>query len=512
MAGLTLNQSAESARSGSASVPDDYLWLLFISFMFGLSNAISHGRWQPVACALLAVTLGFLVWRFVLAARTPESGESTFRHQRVVAAVFAMLLSLPLTAFFDPKILAQPVHSISVIRVTEIASVVLVASYVPFLDPRRRVEPSWVRTARFAAFGVVLLVSGIAVIHITPAPGIDVWTIQMKGGEVLLQGKNPYVWATVPDTDPENDFTVPFVYPPAAAYASALGVALFKDVRYVLLGTMFGAGLALRSIARRASLRAGSASRLPSLLEDAPALFFWQTPLLLLVVELSWLDPLQVMLISAGVAAFVADKKTLAAVLLGVAVSSKQSMFWLFLLVGVVLRFDFKRWVVLSLAALLPVVPFMIWDFKALKHANFDFMSGLPPRRDALCFTNAVWKATHAAFPSSSAFLLAAVVVAVTCLRALPPSFPFVRALKGGEATGSSRPHESVGPHRPALDFSRALVLTYFVFFYFNRWAFANYYFLLTGLAALGGGAALHRERLHAAGAAPATSPSQLES
>jgi hypothetical protein len=46
---------------------------------------------------------------------------------------------------------------------------------------------------------------------------------------------------------------------------------------------------------------------------------------------------------------------------------------------------------------------------------------------------------------------------------------------------------------RPSLEFSRALVLTYFVFFFFNRWAFANYYFLLTGLAALAGAAALHR-------------------
>jgi hypothetical protein len=465
-------------------VPDDYLWLLFISFMFGLANAISHGTWQPIACALLGVTLGVLVWRFVVGGRTPSANDAATFRRAHVAAVFAMLLSLPLTALSDPKILAQAVTT-APLRAAELASVVLVASYAPYLSGRR-VEPPWLRTGRFVAFGLVLLAAGVAVIHVTPKPEIDVWTIQMKGGEVLLDGKNPYVWANVPDTDPENDFTVPFVYPPAAVYASAIGVALFHDVRYVLLGTIFAAGLALRSITRRAQegRGTGSVESLPALLEDAPALFFWQTPLLMMVVELSWLDPLQVMLISAGLATFVADKKTLAAVLFGVAVSSKQSMFFLFPLVGVVLRFDFKRWVVLSVSALLPVLPFMIWDFKALKHANFDFMSGLPPRRDALCFTNAVWKVSRLAFPASSGFLFGAVVVGIACLRALPPSFPFLRGMLRKTTTES----------RPPLAFSRALVLTYFVFFFFNRWAFANYYFLLTGLAALAGAAALHCE------------------
>jgi len=462
-------------------VPDDYVWLLVMSFMFGLANAISHGRWQPVAFGLLVVALGLLSWRFIATPRTGAGDASTMRHSRVLAAVFAMLLSLPLTALGDPKILAQPVHSLAILRATQVASVLLVASYIPFMTGRRP-EPPALRTARFVGFAIVLIVAGVSVIHITPTPGIDVWTIQMKGGEVLLDGKNPYVWASVPDTDPENDFTVPFVYPPMAVYVAALGVGLFGDVRYVLLGTMFVAGLAMRFLTRRAALRSGKS--IPSLLEDAPALLFWQTPLLLMVVELSWLDPLQVMLISAGVAAFVADRKTFAAVLFGVAVSSKQSMFWLFPLVGVVLRFDLKRWVVLSVAALVPLLPFIVWDFRALKHANFDFMSGLPPRRDALCFTNAVWKMSGAAFPAASAFLLSACIVGVACLRALPAGVRARFGFLAGFAPVASR---------PALDFTQALVLTYFVFFFFNKWAFANYYFLLTGLAALGGGAALHR-------------------
>jgi hypothetical protein len=106
-------------------------------------------------------------------------------------------------------------------------------------------------------------------------------------------------------------------------------------------------------------------------------------------------------------------------------------------------------------------------------------MSGLPPRRDALCFTNAVWKMSRAAFPTVTAFLFAGGTVGIACLRALSKS-------RG---------------HWGSLHFSRALVLTYFVFFFFNRWAFANYYFLLTGLAALAAGAALHQPGTVTAGA-----------
>ncbi|HVH45597.1 MAG TPA: hypothetical protein VM925_24755 [Labilithrix sp.] len=478
MAGLSSTAGAVGAADTTRSfVPDEYAWLLVMSFIFGFANAISHGRWQPISFALLMVGLAVFAWRFVAASRTPADAEPTIAPRLTVGALFAMLLSMPVTAFFDPTILAQPAHPMTAVRVAQVASLLLIASYAPFLSGRRQ-ESERLRTARFVAFALVLLFAGVAVIHITPSPGIDVWTIEMKGGEVLLDGKNPYVWATVPDTDPQSDFTVPFVYPPAAAYLAAVGIAVFGDIRYMLLGGMFAAGLALRFIARRASARSGRA--VPSILEDAPALFFWQTPMLVMVVELSWIDPLQLMLICGGLAAYVADRRTLAAIAFGIAVSSKQTMFWVFPLAALVLRFDLRRWIVMGLSALVPVLPFMVWDFKALKHANFDFMTTLPARHDALCFTNAVWKWSHATFPHVVGFLLAAVLVAVACGRALAGRFRLLAVL----APAASR---------PILDFALALALTYFVFFFFNRWAFANYYFLLTGLAALGAAAALHR-------------------
>ena len=141
------------------------------------------------------------------------------------------------------------------------------------------------------------------------------------------------------------------------------------------------------------------------------------SPILVFVLELSWIDPLQLMLIGLAVAAYTARRGGLSAALFGLATSSKQSMFWLFPLAGFVLRFDRKRWLVMGFAALAPVVPFLVWDRRALLYACVEFLGSLPPRRDALCFTNAIWQAFHIAFPASTGFVLALAVVATACWR-----------------------------------------------------------------------------------------------
>jgi hypothetical protein len=291
----------------------------------------------------------------------------------------------------------------------------------------------------------------------------------MRGVEVLREGKNPFVWATVEDTDPEQDFVNPYNYPPMTLYWGIVSVLLGGDVRYGNLFAVVLAGILVRFIARVRAKDAG----LPAIVEDAPALVFWLTPLLAMILELAWIDPIQIVLISGGVAAFVAERKTLAAIIFGLAISSKQSMFWIYPLACLLLGFDWKRWVVMAIAAFVPVAPFLFWDFKALKAANFDFLANLGPRRDALCFTNAMWKWFRVDFPHKTAFPLAAVIVGAACLRR-----------RWGGST---------------LDFARTLAFTYFVFFFFNRWAFANYYFLLTGLSALAAAAAIHSSRAQAA-------------
>jgi hypothetical protein len=456
---------------------DDYDWALVLAVLFGLATAIHHGRWDPSAFAVLMVALALLGWRFFVALRrrkaleAPRDAVALGRGRAKVVLVFALLVVMAIVSLLDRTVLPEAAMARwSLGRAAQVLSWALAITYAPFLSGRR--EPEVLKTLRFGGFAALLCVAGLSVIHASATPDIDVWTIQQRGAEVLLEGKNPYVWATVPDTDPETDFTVPYVYPPMALYVGVIGRLVGGDVRYALLGTLLATGLALRYIARRRDRSHANAT--PSLVEDAPALFLWQAPPLFMVLDRSWIDPVQILLVTLGVAAHVAGRPTLVAVMLGVAASSKQSMFWVVPLALVLLRFDLRRWIVMAVAAALPLVPFVVWDFRRLKYALFDFMSTLPPRSDGLCFTSWMKRAFGVAFPTQLGFVFAAAIVVAACLRARP-------------ANG----HDGAGMRGSPSDFGRAVLLTYFAFFFFNRWAFANYYFLLTGFSTLAAAAAL---------------------
>jgi hypothetical protein len=450
------------------ALPEDYRWMLVTSTALGIAIAIHHGRWSGPAFAVLVVPFVLVAWRFAVAMR--DRGVASAAPSGTIAGlVLALLATMPVTALLDRTIIPEPaVLSWTVGRVAQGLFLVLLATYVPFLSGRR--EPERLKTARFVGFGVLVCVAGLAVIRVSPTPDIDVWTIQTRGAEVMLEGKNPYVYATVPDTDPETEFTVPYCYPPFAVYSGTSARAVGGDIRHSLLAALVVSGIAMRFIARRRRKDAAE-TPLPSILEDGPALFFWLAPPLFMILDRSWIDPLQIMLVSLGLAAFVSGRLTLAAVLFGIVASSKQSMFWVVPLAGIILRFDWRRWLVMGVAALVPVLPFVLWDFRALKYANFDFMTGLPGRHDGLCFSAWWSRALGSTFPPQLTFVLSAAAAAGACLR-----------------TPRTDPDRS---RFAPLGFARALVATYFAFFFFNRWAFANYYFLVIGFACLAAAAAV---------------------
>jgi hypothetical protein len=421
------------------------------------------------------VALSVAGWRFLRAVRGSRSTADAPPSARpTILVVLVLLVTNAIMGWVDLTILPEEAMARwQVGRVARLISSLLLLTYLPFLPPRaggvtRSDPPAW-RTARFALLGACLLFAGIDVIRASPEPGIDVWTIQQRGAEVLLAGQNPYVAATVPDTDPETDFTVPYVYPPLAVLVGALGRAGGGDVRFAHLGMLLVSGWALRRIARgRARTTPGGENEaLPSLLEDAPALFLWQWPPVFMILDRAWIDPLQVMLVTLVVAAWLAGRRTAAAIALGLLASSKQSMFWILPLALLLFppRAEWRRWVLAGVAAIAPLVPFVVWDLPRMRFALFDFMSALPPRTDGLCFTSFVRRAFGLGFPTQLGFVFAALVVAATLVRA---------PAEGGPASPARAGHFALG----------ALV-AYFVFFFFNRWAFANYYFLLAGFAAL---------------------------
>jgi hypothetical protein len=419
--------------------------LLLASALSG--HAITYNRGAYAEPAVLCVVLGLLVVLSQFARafeREPAiTGEPTLTLTLLWIALFAMLW----TAICDPAVLAYLRQPWELGRKVQWWSLALLATYLPWLSGKWN-EPRLLAAARFSGFCVFVVLSGMDTIVASPQPYIDVWGIQMQAAPALLHGQNPYTSVAVIDTGPGTlTQGVPFVYPPTQIYVTQLGWAL-GDIRYTMLGAVLVVGLAMRFMARH--------SDAPSLAKDAPALFLFLTPKLFFVVEQAWIDPVQLMFIALGLACAQSDRMTWAAVLLGIASSSKQTMFWLPPLAGFCLGLRPLQWVAMLVAAILPPLPFVIWNFKALKYANFDVLRGLPDRADSLTLNNWAHYNLQYDFSGTVGFVLAGLVVVLACWR-----------LRG------------------VTQCAIAIATTYYVFFAFNRWAFANYYFLISGLAAI---------------------------
>jgi hypothetical protein len=332
----------------------------------------------------------------------------------------------------------------------------LLATYLRAPSP----EGSRWPTVRFALFGLCLALAFLETVRLSPIPRIDVWTVQTNGVRALLAGQNPFQVVGVVDTAPgvvRDD--VPYVYPPLQLFLTTPGY-LLGDVRVTMGTALLVLGTALRDL----TLRSGR--KLPPLLVDAPALVVWLSPKLLFIFQQSWVDPVQIALITAGTALAVRRRVWPAAIAFGLVLASKQTMFWVAPLVFVSFPiFRFRHAVVAVCLPVLTYVPFVLWNWPALLHANLGFVAGLPARPDALSFVNWASIAFGVHIPYAIAFPLAGSMVGYVVLRR------------------RAQPHA----------FGVALLFTYFVFFTLNKWTFANYYFSLLGMAALGAAMALHR-------------------
>lgn len=451
-------------------IPPGFGFALLVSFLYSLCIAYSSGLYSESALTMVVMALCVLTFQYrqLFLPELPPLPASLV----LTGLIWTGLLGLIFTGWNDTRPLWYPVKPLGSARVAQAAIALTLISYLPAMVTRWR-EPAMLRHLRFLALGGMVLIAGIDVIKSSPQPNIDVWTAQQQGAALLLEGKNPYQHLALPDTDPiRHAHVVPYAYLPFQLLITLPAFRVAGDVRYAMLVALLITGVTLRRLVQVAP------RPLPSLYEDAPALFIWLTPKLFFILEQGWVDSLQIMLICLTVAAHVSKRPILAAVLMGLTLTAKQTMFWMVGLGGLMLGFSLRQWFITAAMGAASVLPFALWDFEALKHATFDFFSALPPRRDALTLSNWALYKFGVDFSARWAFLGAAAVAGLSAWR-----------LRGSIAR-----------------FGVAVVLTYSVFFAINKWAFANYYFLLMALATLAAVCMLHGE---SGNAARATTPSR---
>jgi len=429
---------------------------LLASALFGLAIVPRNGAYDNNAVAI--IVSGILVLSLV-AMQQFGSTATIIGGPAVVmllSVIWVVLFGMAWAGRNDVWLLVSVNVPWTLARPEQTFMLVLLCAYLPALiAPQLRETPMW-RHVRFGLFACAVLVASWHLLQASPHPSIDVWELQQSGAEALVNGDNPYRVVGVPDTGVRADTVVPYAYPPVQLYATLPAFLLTGDVRYAMVVAVVLTGVVLRLITLRAP-------HLPSLAQDAPALFLWLTPKLFLIIEQAWIDPVGLALVCLAVWAHAARRPALAALLFGLAFGSKQTMIWLIPLVGVLVGFSRRQWFLALGVAAATVLPFVLWDSRSLYSATVTFVNDLPTRSDALTLLNwyyFVGGPPPAPWPGP----LGAILVVVWAIRLVP---------------------------RSISSFTATAALTYGLFFALNKIAFANYYFLVLGLAALSAAAAL---------------------
>lgn len=455
-----LSPTVGAARVTSRALPASYLLGLLACVLFGLAIVPGNGEFQALAivlvvCAVFVVALLFNQQRPGHNASMTDQATPT-----LLLLVWAALFSMGWGALNDEGLLVSLVTPWSSGRLAQAMLLVLLCAYLPALLIARLQERAAWCDVRFGLMAGGVLLAGLMVVRASPHPAIDVWHLQQAGAQLLADGRNPYPAVAVLDTGGQLGGLVPYAYPPVQLYATLPSYVLGGDVRYAMVVAVVLTGVALRSIAHRAGAPSGLA-------QDAPALFVWLTPKLFFLVEQAWVDPVALAFICLAVSTLLARRPVLAAILFGLALGSKQTMFWLVPLLGLLPGFRPRLQVLALGVAAATVAPFVVLDWHAFYRANIEFVFGLPARPTALTLLNWYHLVLGGEVSPWPGFLAAAALVVIARWRL----------------------SRSLGA------FAASAALTYALFFALNKIAFANYYFFVLGLSALSAAAALSRQQ-----------------
>ena len=439
-------------RESRSTFPSTHARLLAVSMCVGIGVEISNGHYSLPALLAIGLALGLVGVHWVRRMRDPAAGTKKESDSRALMLLVASgILAMLWIAMNDERLVLYAVRPWRVTIAALCGMGLLVASYLPAIV-RGTTENQAFRHARFAMLLACVLAGGIDTIRSSPVPAVDVWVVEMEGADALLHGENPFAVVSVQSTAPNHAGpSSPYVYTPLQLFVTTPAKAIAGDIRYAMLAAILVAGCAMRFAARR-----GSPSS-PSFVEDAPALCYFATPKLFFILEQAWTEPVSVMFASLVVAAWVAKRPIATSVLLGLAFATKQTMIWMIPIACTALSLTPAHVALAVGVAGATAAPFAIADFHALKFAQLDYLNLLPPRDDGLTLRTAMIDLLGISLPGVIGFGLAALASGLSAWR--------FRA-------------------RPS-DLMPAAVFSLLVFFFFNKYAFANYYFLTIGLAAL---------------------------
>ncbi len=352
-----------------------------------------RARWVPLAAAALVVTtvaqngdvsalmvtIGVLLLLLAAGAAVAAARGATLPvPQPMVLAVITSVLTIP-----TGLMLGQVIAPGSAIGKALIIVLVVFGAAAAVGAPSPSVMLSrWPSSATiiYVALMCSLLAAGVAAVHLT----IDVHVFLTDGARALLHGENPY------------NVTFPNVYSPedsAGFYGPGVVVGDHLAYGYPYLPvTLFGAvpGYLLGDVRLSGVVLLGLLAVLivlttPDLRGRFVAVTLISAPIVGSVIFRSWTEAAQVALVGFAVVALKRQRLLLAAVLVGLALSTKQ-----YLVVAVpalwLLRSVFGRreWLALFGTAVLVTVPFVLANPREFWRAVVEWQFIQPFRPESL--------------------------------------------------------------------------------------------------------------------------------
>ena len=331
-----------------------------------------------------------------------------------------------------------------------------------FFLKENRARWTWTSAILALALLAIFVVCAAAVLRLTAGDVSDVLVVQRDAADALLAGHNPYT-LTFPNiygaadsrlfygagTVVDGRVKYGFPYPPLTLFWILPAQFFLSDFRYgYLLALALSAAFLVMLRPSRVTLAAAVL-----LVFSAPAFF---------VLQIGWTEPFSVMMLCAAIWMVMRQARG-SRIALGLLAVSKQYfvlvlplMFLLPLPRGASTRA--AHWKSLALAAATAsviVLPFLLWNARALWDSLVTLQLHQPFRTDALNYAAFIKQTSGLQIPSFVGFGAAALTF-IFCLRRAP---------------------------RTVAGFAVSTAFTYLSFFAFGKQAFANYYYFV--LAAL---------------------------
>lgn len=276
----------------------------------------------------------------------------------------------------------------------------------------------------------------------SPVPYIDVYDVLKNGALGLLGGQNPY---TMTYTKLYSNFTPDYyTYPPGMIYLTLPFVGLFHDPRYTMILAEIGVTFLIYDLLKKSKER------------NIVSLLFLLNPISIYMIEQSYTETLILFMIVFSIWLWSKKKYHLFAFILGLILVTKQYLFLLIPLYWKLIK-SWKEKLYITGGALLTafflIMPFLIWNYPEFMKDVVYLQGTILPRYDGLSFFAFIFR-----LGGSYNYLLSLIITILVLI------YAYSRRIVN-----------------PAGFFILSSLL-FLVVFFFNKWSYINFYYLISQL------------------------------